>query len=95
MPLAGGAFSKMGLPPWSPHPPLLLSSSFPRLLAQLGALQELYLPVAAVFDGPTPLPADWAALKQLRYLDADRVGFTGGLPAAWAQQGALPALRNL
>lgn len=74
---------------------MLVSSLFVDLLGCLPALEVLRMTRRARFDATTQLPASWAGLARLRYLDIASVTFDGGLPAEWGNPGALPSLQKL
>jgi hypothetical protein len=65
------------------------------LVAQLPELELFTLHMPSRFDHPTRLPDAWGRLPRLRRLSLYSTRFAGGLPAAWASPGAMPALQEL
>lgn len=74
---------------------MLLAGSFVDLVGQLPELELLVLDTWSRFDRPTRLPDAWGRLPRLRRLSLHSTEFAGGLPAAWADPGAMPALQEL
>ena len=69
--------------------------AFVGLVGQLPRVERFRLSNPATFDRPSRLPDSWATLQQLRDVSLEGLAFSGGLPAAWGESGALPALQGL